>query len=307
MQDNIHYFNISQQNPENFLDKNYMFIEENLNLDFYVNKTQKIKELLTTIKNIKDKNNSDKLLREIFLELQNTIKKHSNYSEFGCFINACDSTIEENINDIKLLKTITFLYLEKRKLTDIIPYEWVQAIIDKGSSRKKGHAGENKIINLLEKNGFLKAKDILDFRKYDKCAAKLSKRGKFSNKNIFKFFGVSIGDRNQDKSLDVIVKNKKEIFFIEAKHLNTGGGGQNKQVLELIEIIREKNKKNNYHFVAFLDGVFSNILLSAGSGAENEEEAVKTKLQYKDIMAALNKNKNNYWVNTAGFEKLIDK
>ena len=305
IQSNLHYYKISKENPEKFLDQNYMFVEKDLGMSFYVSKTHKIKELLTTIKNIKNKNNSEKLLNEIFLELQNTIKKYSNYSEFGCFINACDSTIEENINDIKLLKTITFLYLEKRKLTDIVPSEWLQAIIDKGSSRKKGHAGEKKIMDILEGSGFLKAKDIPDFKNYNKCSAKLSKRGKFSNKNIKKFFGISIGNKNQDKSLDVIVKNGKEVFFIEAKHLNTGGGGQHKQVLDLIEIIRKNNAKNNYHFVAFLDGVFSNTLLSAGSEAENKEEAVKTKLQYKDIMEALNKNQNNFWVNTAGFRALF--
>src|SRR3989344_1186821 len=169
IQSNLHYYKISKENPEKFLDQNYMFVEKDLGMSFYVSKTHKIKELLTTFKN------------------------------------------------------------------------------------------------------------------YNKCSAKLSKRGKFSNKNIKKFFGISIGNKNQDKSLDVIVKNGKEVFFIEAKHLNTGGGGQNKQVLELIEIIRKNNAKNNYHFVAFLDGVFSNTLLSAGSEAENKEEAVKTKLQYKDI------------------------
>ena len=37
----------------------------------------------------------------------------------------------------------------------ITPIEWIQAIIDKGSSRKKGHAGENKLIEILGKNKFM--------------------------------------------------------------------------------------------------------------------------------------------------------
>jgi hypothetical protein len=305
MKDNLHYFKFSQYNPEDFLDKNYMFVEEDSTLPFYRDKTQKIKELLTTIKNIENKNNSKKVLDIIFTELQDTIKKHANYSEFGCFINACDSTMEENINDIGLLKTITFLYLKKRKLTDIVPLEWIQALIDKGSSRKKGHAGENKLITILENNSYVKAKDINDFNKKGKSFAKLSRRGRFSNGNIKNFFKVSIGKETQGKSLDIIVKNKGEIFFVEAKHLNTGGGGQNKQVLELIEIIRKNSGKENHHFVAFLDGIHSNNILNFKMELKDKNEENKIKVQHEDILKALKKNKNNYWVNTAGFKELF--
>lgn len=305
MKSNLHYFKVSQNNPEKFLDYNYMFINKDPNLASYKDKTKMVKELLITIKNIKNKSSSHKILDKIFIELQGVIRNRANYSEFGCFINACDSTMEENINDMGLLKTITFLYLEKRDINDIVPSEWIQAIIDKGSSRKKGHAGENKLISILDKKGYTKAKNITDFMEIKKCVAKLSKNGKFSNNNIKRIFKVTIGGRTQGKSLDIIVKNKKDIFFIEAKHLNTGGGGQNKQVLELIEIIRKNPGKKHYHFVAFLDGIHSNNILNLRMDLRDKKEENKIRLQHDDIIKSLKKNANNYWVNTAGFKELF--
>jgi len=305
MKNNLHYFNFSQENSEEFLDKNYMFIEKDVDLSFYIDTTQRVKELLTTIKNIESRNASKNILNDIFMELQGVIRKYANYSEFGCFINACDSTMEENVNDLRLLKTITFLYLKKRKLTDITPSEWLQALIDKGSSRKKGHAGENKLIAILESNRYIKAKDINDFNKSNKSFAKLSRRGKFSNNNIKRFYKVSIGKETQDKSLDIIIKNNNGIFFVEAKHLNTGGGGQNKQVLELIEVIRENPGGKDYHFVAFLDGIHSNNILNLNMELKDKKEEGKIKAQHNDILKALKKNPNNYWVNTAGFKELF--
>jgi hypothetical protein len=308
---NIKLLQYCIRHPEKFLDYNYMFVKKDPNLNCYRERTIEIKELLITIKNIKNKQKSQNTLNQLFIELQQKLKKHANYSEFGSFINACDSTVEESINNMGLLKKITYLHLEKRKVSDITPTEWIQAIIDKGSSRKKGQAGENKLIKILEKKGFVKTKEIKEFVNQNRCVAKFSKRGEFSNTNIKKTFNILIGKKTQGKSLDLIIKKNKDIFFLEAKHLNTGGGEQNKQVLELIEIVNIKPTGKNYHFVAFLDGIHSNNIFNIGRQLRNKirqkKESRKTKeqIQYEDIKKALTKNENNYWINTAGFLKLF--
>lgn len=302
---NIKLLQYCIRHPEKFLDYNYMFIKKDRHLNSYRKRTTEIKELLITIKNIKNKQKSQATLDQIFIDLQKKLKKYANYSEFGSFINACDSNMNENINDIDLLKKITYLYLEKRKFSDITPIEWIQAIIDKGSSRKKGQAGTNKLIKILERKGFLKVKKIQEFVNKKKAVAKLSSRGEFSNKNVKKNFKISIGRKTQGKSLDLIIKNNRDIFLLEAKHLNTSGGGQNKQVLELIDIIKNRPPQSNYHFVSYLDGLHSNTILAAGNSIKDQKEKNKIQKQYKDIIKALSQIKNNYWVNTVGFIKLI--
>ncbi len=94
----------------------------------------------------------------------------------------------------------------------------------------------------------------------------------------------------------VIAKNK--ILLYEAKHLNTSGGGQDKQISELIEILG-LTEKNGVSYISFLDGKYSNILLSDSGNGD------KIITQRKEINKFLKDNPDNYWVNTAGFESLI--
>lgn len=89
-----------------------------------------------------------------------------------------------------------------------------------------------------------------------------------------------------------------KIFLCEAKHLNTSGGGQDKQISELIEIMGLK-ESNRISYIAFLDGKYSNILLNDKDGGD------KITKQRKEINKFLENNPDNYWLNTAGFEKLI--
>lgn len=305
MMNNIKLLEYCKKNKEDFLDRNYMFKEKDPDLDLYKKRTREIKELLIAIKRVRGRKGNKKVLEQIFNDLQKAIKKYANYSEFGCFINACDSNIEEVKKNSNLLKKITFLYLEKRDLNDIVPSEWIQALIDEASSRRKGKAGENKLVNILKRKGFNEIDNIKDFQGFNKSVAKLSKAGDFSNKNIKKVLKISLGGKTQDKSLDLIIKKDKDLFFLEAKHLNTSGGGQNKQILELINIIKEKPSRKNCHFIAFLDGVYSNIILDAGNQEKNKKKKNKIQLQYNDIVEALEKNRENYWLNTKGFIKLF--
>lgn len=280
-----------------------MFVEKDPHLILYVNKTKVIKNKLIAIKETLGKKGSGKVIDQLFDELQSELGDYSNYSEFGAFVNACDSNINEVYVDSFLLRKITELYLEKRDLNDIVPSEWIQALIDKGTSRKKGQAGENKLISILGKLGFKSVKKIKEFNKLNKCIAKCSNRGDFSNKGIKNNFGIKIGKNTQNKKLDLIIKVGNQIYFLEAKHLNTGGGGQDKQIKELIDVIKKKSDRN-YHFVAFLDGIHSNTLLNVPNLPKNSKTG-KVYSQYKDILKYLRPNTNNYWVNTAGFRKLF--
>lgn len=97
----------------------------------------------------------------------------------------------------------------------------------------------------------------------------------------------------------MIIKNGRRKFLLEAKHLNTAGGGQDKQLSELIELLTLSEKDKNIFYIAFLDGNYSNILLS------DDYVRGKLKIQRKEIKKFLKKNPNNYWVNTNGLKELF--
>ena len=297
-QDNLFYFNVSKNNPEKILDKFYVFDEKNLHLGEYISNTKDVKNILITIRTLQTKNENEEVVDKYFLELSRIMNKFSNCSEFACFINACDSFLDYAKNDIALLKKITNLYFEKRVLNETVPEEWIQAIIDSNAPAKKGKCGENKLLWILGKSGFAEVFSWEDFLKKQKCVAKFSSI--FSIKDVRKRLGIKLATKKQDKKLDLIIKFENRIYICEAKHLNTGGGGQDKQISELIEIVSLKEKNKNISYISFLDGVYSNIIIG---GADGGGKLIK---QRQEIKKYLKKNLSNFWVNTAGFVALFE-
>ncbi|MEA1936818.1 MAG: DpnII family type II restriction endonuclease [Patescibacteria group bacterium] len=194
-------------------------------------------------------------------------------------------------------KKITERYFAKRVLNEFVPEEWIQAILDSNSSRKKGKCGEVKLLSILQKLNIDEVKTWNDFLTEKKCVAQFSKV--FSLNNVRDKLGVKIKTKKQNKDLDLIIKIDKKIFIVEAKHLNTSGGGQDKQIAELIEITNLKEKNENVFYIAFLDGNYSNILLGSKKCGD------KLKTQRKEIKKYLKNNSRNYWLNTAGFNALF--
>ncbi len=296
IQNNLHYFEISRNNQEKLLDDFYIFDEKHPDLNKYIENTQEVKNILITIKTLQDKKEKPKIINKYFVELSEIINKYSNCSEFACFVNACDSTIDGVKEETKLLKEITKRYFAKRTIKDIVPEEWVQAILDTNSSRKKGRCGEDKLIHILKKHNFKEVISWQNFLESNFCVARFSK--KFNLKDVRKNIKVKIKAKKQGKKLDLVIKAKNKILICEAKHLNTSGGGQDKQISELIEIL-SLSEKNETSYISFLDGKYSNVLLSDVGGGD------KIAIQRQEIMKFLKKNPNNYWVNSAGFENLI--
>lgn len=294
---NLYYFKLSQQKQEGILDNFYIFDERHHGLNKYIKSTKEIKNILITIKTLQNKKENKKIIEKYFIELSKKLNKFSNCSEFSCFINACDSILKSAKNNLALLKIITQKYFNKRILNESVPEQWIQAIIDSNSSRKKGYCGENKLLHILSTNNFREVKNWDEFLANKKTVAKFSKI--FNTKDVRKKLNIKLSTKKQNKKLDLLIKSGKKIFLCEAKHLNTSGGGQDKQISELIEIINLKEKNKNIFYIAFLDGSYSNILLNDNIGSG------KVNIQREEIKKYLLQNPNNFWVNTAGFKYLI--
>ncbi len=103
------------------------------------------------------------------------------------------------------------------------------------------------------------------------------------------------GKNHQWKRPDFVYKNNRELFVMEHKHMKEWGWGQNKQIVEVIDFIKQNEK--DMHYVTFLDWIFFNSFIG--------HQDRKLKAQYNQILNALERNPNNYFVNTFWFEYLL--
>ena len=101
----------------------------------------------------------------------------------------------------------------------------------------------------------------------------------------------------QNKLPDIVFNCNGQFYICELKTMKGCGGGQNKQIVELAYFIKFKEDDARFHYVAFLDGDYANTLMRSNMP--------KVVAQRNDICNALRVNEGNYFVNTAGFNKLV--
>ncbi len=312
LQNNLHYFKYSIANPEKHLGSEYVFLQTDPNLEDFVKNVKQIKEILIAIKVISENNKGLTDTEKYYKILQNSLNSYSNTSEFICFANACDVNLEMIKKDLILLKKITNLYIRNREITEITPREWVQALIDTHSSRKKGNSGENKLLKLCERHNYLKAENWNDFKNNRKAVAKFSRstNNDFGIKQVKFNLGIKMKNESQNKAPDLLIKNNNRWIILEAKHINTTGGGQDKQIKELIKLISLKEDNKNIFYAAFMDGVYSNKILELTepqieTPSKIKKGGKKIIQQKREIVKNLKARPNSHWFNTAGFIEFL--
>jgi hypothetical protein len=176
----------------------------------------------------------------------------------------------------------------------------LQVVADSKAHKANGGAGNKKISDMLLQHGFryLQSKNIADFAKEDRIFICPDKADNALFMQVLEHYAINFewSKNHENKQTDFCFKVGDKIFVMEHKHMKESGGGQDKQMSEIINFI---SYDDNAHYVAFLDGVYFNILadMRAASGKPYE--------QRKSIMEHLQKHKQNYFVNTAGFKELL--
>lgn len=319
LEDNLEYWKHSLENREPIMDENYYNLGDIIITDGkFIENVKNLRELILcycVCKNTLNSNQLDSILENILEGILYILTSVDNiqYTEFVAFwkVMGMSYSIFQEANDKKkILKELLDKYCEERyKLYDKMGYSnvTVQALYDAGSSRKLSNLGIEKIVKLLKgllNNNLSKAEDIKDFPNNfpnNDYVYFLPDE----NKELFEKFceklGLSyeFGQNHQGKIPDIVVKIKTHYFIIEAKHIKEKGGAQDKQVNELIDFISYTEKKDNIHYVAFMDGLYFNYF------ADNNISDEKIKEQKESIEKALGENKANFFVNTAGLEKLF--
>jgi hypothetical protein len=105
-------------------------------------------------------------------------------------------------------------------------------------------------------------------------------------------------DEHEGKIPDFIIAANGHLYIGEHKHIKESGGGQDKQMLELIGLIGHDETDSDVHYVSFLDGVMFNKVVNATRDG-------KTLEHQRSIRERLARIPHNYFLNTFGFHSLL--
>ena len=173
-----------------------------------------------------------------------------------------------------------------------------QVLADNYSHKRKGKLGVKKITKICEDFGFRKITN-----KEQICNDKYYILPDSDGKNLFKLIlqkyniEFDFEKSHQGKMPDVLIKYNDVFVVIEHKISKELGGGQDKQMTEIIDFIGYGERGVRY--VSYLDGVLFNEL-------KNPRETNKLYRDKNNIIDNLTNNKYNYFVNDYGFKKLIN-
>jgi hypothetical protein len=236
-----------------------------------------------------------------------------NYSEFASFWAVCDITysIFKKMNiatQRALLRDLVEQYIELRHhVYGFHGYTatTLQVQADSFAHKHSGSLARTKIIDLLHKRGFSRLRAFTS-RFAAPVPNKIFILPDGGDKTLFvRFLGdtktrFAWSRRHDGKLPDFVIFSEPHTFIVEHKHMKEGGGGQDKQIVEIIDFVEQSEPKSMTHYVAFLDGAMANMLMA------DQRSSGKLSAQLRHIERALRLYPKNYFVNTAGFNALLD-
>ena len=177
----------------------------------------------------------------------------------------------------------------------------LQVMCDNYSHKRNSKTTIDKIVDTIEPMGFRRLsgiKSLVDEQKFyflpDKGDVDIYQR--MVRELSLETKALS---QEQDKLPDFVLRCNDEYYIGEAKMMKGSGGGQDKQLVEIINFIRYREQNKKVHYVVYFDGEYANMLLSS------ERRTPKLQRQYQDIVRCLTANPGNFFVNPDGFLALL--
>lgn len=318
MIDNIKLFEISIKNKEPYVDQYFLKSNKPIITDDCKETNKLMKANADIIENI----SAYKIAVEASnVKMQNTILKNIisalattgiNFSEFTSYWAVKDMSYSVYKNTLKteslkmeFLKNMIPEFIKDRHILYKIhgySFSTLQVVKDSKAHKGNGGAGNIKITELFEKYRFshFNSNDISEFNKKDKIFIYPDKTDKILFKKILEQYKIDFdwSKNHENKQTDFLFKIGNKIFIMEHKHMKESGGGQDKQMSEIINFISYKD--NGVYYVSFLDGVYFNVI------ADESITNGKPLEQRRSIIQNLTNNKQNYFVNTKGFIELMN-
>ena len=176
----------------------------------------------------------------------------------------------------------------------------LQVVCDNYSHKRNSKTTIVKICDVLNDLGFVHktSGSMIDDRRFYILPDKGDKDLFLDFKQAF-CVAMESAKTEQNKLPDMVFSVKGEYYIVEMKSMKGSGGGQDKQLTEVINFIRYSEKNKKVHYVTYLDGEYSNLL----HGSTTQP---KIRCQYEDALSCLANNPGNYFLNTAGFAKLLE-
>lgn len=317
MIDNIKLFELSLKNKEPYVDEYYV---KNNKLIITAD-SKKLNKLMKANAEILDNISAYKIAVESEnIEMQETTLKNIitalsvagiNFSEFTSYWAIKDmsysvykNTLKTETLKLEFLKNIIPKFMKDRHLLYKIhgySFSTLQVVNDSKAHKGNANAGNIKATNIFNTYGFkhFDSSDVNILVKSEKVYIYPDKTDKILFKEILKHYNINFewSRNHENKQIDFLFKIGNDIFIMEHKHMKESGGGQDKQMSEVISFISYED--TNVHYISFLDGVYFNLL------ADNNIKSGKPFTQRMRIYDNLNNNKKNYFVNTSGFIELI--
>ncbi len=178
----------------------------------------------------------------------------------------------------------------------------LQVMCDNYSHKRNSKTTIDKITDTLESLGFRHLPETASFESADNFYLLPDKgdAGIYHNMVTSLSLETRALQQEQDKLPDFIIKIDGAYYIGEAKMMKGSGGGQDKQLVEIINFIRYQERQPNVHYVVYFDGEYANMLLSS------TDRSPKIERQYQDIVKCLTENPKNFFVNPDGFVAMLN-
>lgn len=317
MLNNRRYFNYSKDHPEGLFDPYYAKDKIVIPL-----RAEKKNELTM---------NNEKLIDLITaFEIAVSMGKSKNSNSIREIIEAIESILDktENINYsafCQFFMVYNASYAAYRGLSGTEKYEFLYEILvlycKERHGMYKSHGYANSILQVVcdsyshkrnSKTSIIKFEDLLkpyityNIQDEDKILTDddyyflPDKTGKKCFERLLEELDLKMESRaiEQSKTPDMVFKHNGHYYIFECKMMKGGGGGQNKQAVEFAYFIRFSERNDKIHYGILLDSLYSNDLFFSSQPKIAE--------QRKDVLEALDNNPNNFFVNTAGAELLLN-
>ena len=316
--DNLDLFKECLQNPEPLVDPCYcndtLIISKNSTEDLteIMKVNAQIIDRITTIGCLLEDNPEADISTHVKVVEKLLKTEFSNFIEFTSFFPAMDvsfSIYKKLSSDkrIEFLSTIIKKYINKRHFTyKSHGYSPVSIQVRKDFEKHKtgGGAANTKYSKILLSNGFSEAKNHADFFDDTGNLFVSMDKGNVAKPVIqqLKCQGLKFEwqANHSNKDADMIIKASGKFYICEFKHMKEGGGGQDKQVIELIDFIEQTESINvNVSYVSLMDGIYFDHF-------KEPKERSKDRKHLERITETLGKTKTNYFINTYGFRTLFN-
>lgn len=312
---NYDYFEYSKDHPEEMFDpfykKGLLIIPETSGVDNPLTyNNNKLIECITTFKVLTSKNYTinDKPIIDVVNEIVQILSTTPgiNYSAFSQFFMVYNSTYSyfcnlEKPDKFGFVYEMLVKYCAERHdvyLSHGYSNTILQVMCDNYSHKRNGKTSIEKVLSVLNEYNLVRISDISSSDKTNYYFLP-DKGDKLLFEAFIKKYHLKMESRaiEQNKLPDIVFNINGEFYICELKTMKGCGGGQNKQLVEVVYFIKFSEDDERFHYIAFIDGDYPNELFKS-----NMPKIVN---QRTDLITALNNNKGNYFVNTAGFKKLI--